>query len=400
MAREGTPARRSLVRGPLRLMQIAHVVPTYPPYRGGVGRLAEEYATRLRARGHDAHVFTPLYQHTPDDPPFVHRLSAPLRVGNAAFTPSLIACLRTFDLVHLHYPFFGGAEPVLVRSRLQGKQPLVLSYHMDAVAGGVRGAIFRWHARVVLPHIVRRANRVLVSSADYAAQSALAQIPGILALTEEHPYGVDTVRFHPGEEPILEKQLSIAPDVVSMIFVGRLDAAHHFKGLGVLFEALASVRWPRWRLLVVGDGPLRPNLEQQASRLGIDSRIEFLRDVSDEALPSHYRAADFHVCSSTAAAEAFSLVTLEAAASGIPTIASALPGVRTVVLDGQTGAHVPPNDPTALRATLCSFMEQPARRAELGRAARALAEACFQWEPAIDRLEQTYADVLEARNDP
>lgn len=248
-------------------MRIAHVVPTYPPYRGGVGRLAEEYATRLRARGRDVQVLTPRYQQHQGDSSFVQRLSSPLRIGNAALTPSLVSRLRGFDLVHLHYPFFGGAEPVLVRAWLGRDQPLVVSYHMDAVANGIKGAIFRWHARLVLPHIVHRADRVLVSSHDYASQSALASIPGCLAGVEEHPYGVDTERFRPGAEPMLRKRLSITPDLFTMIFVGGLDPAHHFKGLGVLLEALAGMRSHLWRLLVVGDGSLRPGFESRRGRL-------------------------------------------------------------------------------------------------------------------------------------
>ena len=379
-------------------MRIAHVVPTYPPYRGGVGRLAEEYAVRLRARAHDAQVLTPRYQHRENDPDFVQRLPSLLHVGNAAFIPSLVSRLRGFDLMHLHYPFFGGAEPVLVRGWLARDQPLVVSYHMDAVADGLKGAIFRSHARLVLPYIVRRAQRVLVSSNDYAAQSALARIRGCLARVEEHPYGVDTDRFRPGAEPALKKRLSITPDLFVIIFVGRLDPAHHFKGLGVLLEALAGMRSHLWRLLVVGDGSLRPGFESKAWKLGIHSRVTFLGDVSDETLPSHYRAAHLHVCPSTAAAEAFSLVTLEAAASGIPTVASALPGVRTVVADGETGIHVPPSDSSRLRVALQSLLDQPDRRVKFGHAARARAEARFRWEPAVDRLEATYRDVLSSRS--
>ena len=374
-------------------MHIAHVVPTYPPYRGGVGHLAAEYATRLRARGHDVQVFTPRYRHQPDDPDFVHRLAAPLRVGNAAIMPSLVSRPREFDVVHLHYPFFGGAEPVLLGKWLRAGQPLVLSYHMDAVADGVRGALFRLHARLVLPRIVVAADRVLVSSTDYAAHSALAAIGNALSRVEVHPYAVDTERFHPGHEPALRERLRIAPSDVALIFVSRLDPAHHFKGLPVLLDALARARLHGWRLVVVGDGSQRSGFERLARSLGLAERVSFAGDVSEADLPAYYRAADVHVCPSTAAAEAFSLVTLEAASSGIPTVASSLPGVRTVVVHGGTGLHVPPGDSAGLGLALDSLMQGAARTA-LGREARARAEALFQWEPAIMRLEQTYREVV------
>lgn len=375
-------------------MRVAHVVPTYPPYRGGVGRLAEEYATRLRARGHAIEVLTARCQPTPTDADFVRRLPAPLRAGNAAFLPSLVSRLRGFDLVHLHYPFFGGAEPVLLRKWFAPRQPLVLSYHMDAVASGVRGALFRVHARVVLPRLIASVDRVLVSSLDYASHSTLARIGDVLSRVEVHAYGVDTERFRPGREPALRERLGIRPEDAVALFVSRLDRAHHFKGLAVLLGALSAASHPRLRALIVGDGPLRAGFERLAASKGLSGRVYFAGDVGDADLPAWYRAADLHVCPSTAGAEAFSLVSLEAAASGVPTIASSLPGVRTVVVDGVSGVHVPPDDPAALQRALIALIDNPQHRMALGRAARERAEMHYRWDLAIERLERTYTDLL------
>jgi glycosyltransferase involved in cell wall biosynthesis len=241
---------------------------------------------------------------------------------------------------------------------------------------------------------------VLVSSEDYASHSALAGIEGVLSRVEVHAYGVDTGRFHPGGEPGLRERLRIAPDEVGIIFVSRLDPAHHFKGLPILLDALAQARASRWRLVVVGDGALRERFEGLAGSLGIADRVHFARDVSDADLPAYYRASDVHVCPSTETAEAFSLVTLEAAASGVPTVASCLPGVRTVVLDGETGIHVPPRDPARLHQALRALIEREALRARLGNAARARVETYCQWDPLIDRLEQTYRGATLARGVP
>src|SRR5689334_19040947 len=98
-------------------MRIAHVVPVYPPRRGGMGQVAYEYTERLRARGHSVHVFTPRYADAPTAtvPDYVHRVRPPVHFGNAAALPSLLWQLAPFDLIHLHYPFYGGAEPVAWR---------------------------------------------------------------------------------------------------------------------------------------------------------------------------------------------------------------------------------------------------------------------------------------------
>jgi glycosyltransferase involved in cell wall biosynthesis len=234
---------------------------------------------------------------------------------------------------------------------------------MDAVADGVRGELFHLHARIVLPCIIASANRVLVSSTDYASHSALAGIGNVLSRVEVHPFGVDTERFHPGHEPALRERLGIALDETMVIFVSRLDPAHHFKGLPILLDAWTRLRRHGWRLVVVGEGSQRHGFEQLAASLRIADRVSFAGDVSDADLPAYYRAADVHVCPSTAAAEAFSLVTLEAAASGIPTVASSLPGVRTVVVHGETGVHVAPSDPVSLGLVLESLVNGPARTA-------------------------------------
>lgn len=372
-------------------MRIAQVVSTYPPYRGGMGRVAFEYTERLRARGHDVHVFTPdAPGRSDEDPAHVHRLPALLRVGNAALTPALAAAVAGFDLVHLHYPFFGGAEPVALHRFFGPPTPMVLTYQMDATAGGARGAFFRLHERVVLPWIVRRARRVLASSQDYFEASALAAVAGAQDRLEVLPHGVDLARFHPHDDPDRRREAVAGGDEPVVLFVGGLDRAHDFKGLPVLFDALAGLLHRPWRLVVVGDGDRRAAFEADARARGLASRIRFVGDVADVDLPGIYRAADLHVLPSTSQAEAFGLVTLEAASSGIPSIVSDLPGLRTTVVDGETGLIAPPADSAALARAIARLIDGPDERQRMGAAARQRVLREHDWEPIIGRLEDIY----------
>lgn len=358
-----------------------------------MGRIAHEYAVRLRERGHDVRVFTARHPALADVPDYVNTLTSPIRVGNAAFIPSLAWRLHRFDVVHLHYPFFGGVEPLLLRRLLRPRQALVVSYHMDAVGRGVRGALFAAHERVVLPHVLAHADCVIVSSLDYAQASAIARrLPG-LRHVEVHPYGVDLDRFRPGREPALRSALGLDGETPLLVFVSALDPAHHFKGFPVLVDALRQLTHARWRLAVVGDGPWRSRYADLAGAAGLAERVHFAGDVSDADLPRYYRAADVHLFPSTAAAEAFGLVCLEAAASAVPTVASALPGVRRVVLDRETGLHVRPNDCGDLAVAIQRLLERPDLRAQLGTAARARAAAEFDWNIRVAQLEETYFAV-------
>jgi glycosyltransferase involved in cell wall biosynthesis len=307
--------------------------------------------------------------------------------------PSLFHRLSGFDLVHLHYPFFGGAEPVIVRKAMRPDQGLVMTYHMDAAADGMKGALFSAHRRLLFPWLVNRVDRILVSSFDYADHSALAELD-VRDRIEEHAFGVDLVRFSPGEDRSLAEQLKIPEKAPKLLFVGGLDTAHAFKGLPQLLGALTDVRNEEWHLVVVGDGNLKETYVAQAMDHGLQSRVTFVGGVPPEDLPRYYRLADVHLFPSTKRSEAFGLVALEAAASGIPTIASDLPGVRTVVEDGATGLLVPPGDRGALTRAILVFLEQPDLRQRLGLSARNSAEQKYAWDPLITRLEATYDSVL------
>ncbi|MFA4845275.1 MAG: glycosyltransferase family 4 protein, partial [Patescibacteria group bacterium] len=235
---------------------IAHVVCTYPPYRGGMGNVAYEYVERLRGRGYNVHVFTIQDREVIDDPRYIHRIPGIIQIGNAGVLPSLFHRLAGFDLVHLHYPFFGGAEPVIVRKAMTQNQGLVMTYHMDNIGAGVKGALFSAHRRLLFPWLVNRVDRILVSSMDYAKNCALAELD-VMDRIEEHPFGVDLERFHPGKETELRTAHGIRADIPVLLFVGGLDEAHVFKGLTVLFEALALIVEREWHLVVVGDGALK-----------------------------------------------------------------------------------------------------------------------------------------------
>jgi len=131
---------------------------------------------------------TPEQEHAPElqsRVDYAHRLKPSLSYGNAARMPQLQQELDSFDLVHLHYPFFGGAEPTLVRKAVSQNQGLVMTYHMDATGNGLRGTLFSAHRRVLLPWIVNRVDRILASSQNYIDGSAIAEIPNAMDRVEK-----------------------------------------------------------------------------------------------------------------------------------------------------------------------------------------------------------------------
>ena len=223
------------------------------------------------------------------------------------------------------------------------------------------------------------------------------------------PNGVDVERFAPpaGSGDGVRRRHGLASGEPAgpagegvVLFVGSLDRAHYFKGLPVLFEAVRRLGRAAPRVLIVGDGDLRPDYEQRVAALGLGERVRFAGRVSDAALPDYYAAADLVVLPSVTRGEAFGVVLLEALASGRPVIASDLPGVRAVVRATGGGLLTPPGDAGALAAAIGALAADPARRAELGQAGRRAVAAQFAWPAIARRLEATYRGVLAPTSHP
>ena len=375
-------------------MRVAHVTATFPPYYGGTGNVCYHNARVLAERGHDVHVYTAAWPGVPDDPPgvTVHRLKPLLRLGNAPLLPQLLR-LRGFDLVHLHYPFYTGAEMVALSGL-----PYVVTYHQDVRIPGLLGRMTSIHDSTVGDRLLRRATRLCPTSLDYFQQSRFACLlergDGQVV---ELPNGVDDGRFQPGPIDVAERARRQLPrDGFVVVFVGGMDRAHFFKGVPLLLRALTSL--PDVSALMVGDGDLRSDFVELAAELGIADQVRFTGRVPDRHLPAIYRAGDVTILPSWTAGEAFGLVLIEAMACGRPVIASDLPGVRTVVSDGEDGLLVPPGDETALAAAIRSMAAlPPERRLAMGMAGRSKVEARYSWERIGDRLEALYLDVLHER---
>lgn len=377
-------------------MKIAQITPVYPPYAGGIGAIAYEYTERLRARGLDVQVTTPAYKATRrgDDPEYVHRMAPVVEWGNAAFIPRLRKVLSEYDVIHLHYPFFGGAEVVAFDELMGNDIPLVVTYHMDVIASGLKGAFFAAHRRALMPTIMRRANRILVSSLDYAETSDIRLLLDDTRVVEL-PFGVDTERFSPGHAAHIRARHGVPMTSPVILFVGGLDRAHYFKGISVLLDALEQVKNRDWHAVIVGEGDMRASYEAMSRVTPVSDRIHFVGKVSFQELPEYYRMSTIHVLPSTDRSEAFGIVNLEASASGIPSIVSSLYGVRTTVVDGETGLHVPPHDVQALTIALDALLEQPTVAERMGELARRRVEEEYAWPGLIDRLVGVYQEVVK-----
>lgn len=380
-------------------MKIAQVVSTFPPYRGGMGSIAKEYSTYLAKLGHEVVVFTPAYsrlRNLPEFPFRVERLRPVFRFGNAAFVPQLIGKLKSFDVVHLHYPFFGGAEAlnIAVSSSRNQKPRYIITYHMDNVGSGMLGMIYSWYRENIMPTIIENADKVLVSSEDYMKHSALKDIAEKKPqLFETLPFGVDTHRFFPKEkdQEFLKKN-GLEPGVPIILFVGGMDRPHYFKGVDDLIRAAEILLKKNIssQFVFVGNGKLIASYKMFAENLGISKQVHFFEGVFDELLPKWYQSSDVFVLPSKDRSEAFGIVLLEAMASGIPVIASNLPGVRSVVQDGESGFLCSPSDPESISEKIKILLADDILRKKMGESAKKRVLEHYEWGKIIEQLVEVY----------
>ena len=207
------------------------------------------------------------------------------------------------------------------------------------------------------------------------------------------PNGVDLERFRnlDNGSVVAASQASEAGPVVGC--VARLEPR---KRIDVLLQAFSQV-WrslPDARLIVIGDGELRSNLEELAREFGIHQAVEFLGQRND--VPELLARMDIFVLASSH--EGLSNAVLEAMAAGLPVVATNAPGICEVIHDDVTGRLVPVGDVDAIAAAVLDLSRFPEKRYRMGQAGRKLVEQEYSLSAAVRRLEELYVSLLQAKS--
>lgn len=375
-------------------MRIAIVTPVFPPYISGMGNVVYHHARILKEGGHDISVLTPNYKNRKTREEIqegirIIRLRPFFQYGNAAFIPTMAKYLGEFDILYLHYPFFGGAD-VVFRYLKSHKKKLIVYYHMDVVGKRWKNIIFSLYSAIYIPKIIQCSHRVLVSSEDYVSSSFLQNsFQKAREKFEIIPFAVDTKVFIPYQkDQELMSRLGVEGRKV-MVFVGALDRAHYFKGVENLLRAFKMVS-DKYFLVIVGKGDLSSWYKDLAEKLGVQKCVRFCENVSNDELPKYYQLSDVVVLPSIDSSEAFGIVLLEGLSCGKPVIASSLPGVRTVVEDGKNGILVPPSDITALKNALQKILEDDVLAHTFGKEGRKKVEANNSWDIISEKLKKIF----------
>jgi len=372
-----------------------------------------QLAAALARRGVLVDVYT-----RADDPalPAVVGVEPGLRVHHIAAGP--LGPVPKSALAGLIDEFTDG---VATRFRESPPDALHANYWLSGVAGHALkhrfdlplGCTFHTLARVkgLDPGDAREreeAEAAVIGCSDAVVTSCSAEADEIIELYGTDPSrvvvitpGVDHAFFGPGSRPAARRAIGAAEDGAMVLSVGRIQA---LKGLDVAVEAFGLLagaghasRYGDTRLVVVG-GPSGPDgddylaaVRQRARDLGVLDRIRWVPPQPHAVLASYYRAADVALVPSQF--ESFGLVALEAAACGIPVIATAVGGLKTLVLDGRTGL-LRPRSGRAFADAMGDILGDHAYADELGRCAARHARA-FTWSRAARQLVSLFSELAD-----
>lgn len=284
------------------------------------------------------------------------------------------------SLLHAHY-----ASGYGLMATLSGCRPrLVSAWGSDIQEFPERSPLHRMLLRRVL------------CSADAVACTSLSMTRRVQSLTGGRvqpvvtPFGVDIDRFAPVGE-------ATVPHEDGTLYIGTVKSLASVYGIDLLLRAFAALRCrvadaPTLRLRIVGDGPQRGELYELTSSLGLQDAVEFVGTVPNVRVPAELRSLDVFVVASRH--EGFGVAAVEAAACGLPVVASTAGGLPEVVDDGTTGLLVPVEDVDTLTAAIARLIDDAVLRHRLGAAGREMAVQRYGCAACVATMLSLYRRVM------
>jgi glycosyltransferase involved in cell wall biosynthesis len=306
-------------------------------------------------------------------------LSKPRHI-RAALRLAQILLQHSVDILHSHLSYASlFASPI---GRLCRVPVIIETPHLREAwrHGWLKGGfvIDRFLGRSVSYYIaVSEANARYLADQKGLPQEKIVVIHNGCALDRFNPQ-------QPGSRD-LKRNLGFDESDPVLLAVARLEPQ---KGHSILLKALLAVRreFPRVRLVCLGEGSLRADLEGAARALSLGESVRFVGYQSN--VGDWLALADITVLPSFF--EGLPLVAIESLAAGKPMVATAVDGTPEVVVDGKTGLTVPPGDASRLGDAICQLLREPALRQALGRAGREWVLEHFSREEQIRRTQEFY----------
>jgi len=375
-------------------MKIAFVISTFPPQVGGMGQVAFEEARRLFLLGHQVTIFT--LNHKGFD--FSVEKNLPFKIvrlngflfGDAGLAFGLFSKLKKFDLVHLHYPFYGSAHYVVLAKLVYG-QKYVLTYHMDARPQGFLKKSLQLVYDILFAKLIfKNAEKIITVDQDHLKSSDFYRILEKDKIYEV-PNAVDTEMFKPGKISNIDFLKKTANKKVAL-FVGN---PLPFKRLDFILKSWSLLDNKSGILIVASDGYEIEKYKKMAFDLNISDSVSFVgRQKDQKDLVDFYRRADCLIVASKGSAESFSLVAAEAASTGAVVVVSNSAGIKNRVVDKVSGFVFEADSPQSLSDKINeAFNLSDGQKNDFSKKARLSILEKFSWNNHMDLLLKIYQSL-------
>ncbi len=380
-------------------MRILVIVYEFPPVGGGGGVVARDIATGLAKRGHQVQVLSSHFNKLPRQETrngiHIVRVPSARKSPYQASFPSMAAfvlagsvaglrLVRRFqpDLIHVHFAVPSG--PVAWLLSRWYKVPYVLTVHLGDVPGGVPEKTDKWFRWIFpfTPPIWRDAAQVVAVS-EHTRQLALRHYPVNIKVI---PNGTNLSEF-----ATLEIRLNQPPLI---LFVGRFVPQ---KDPLTFVHTLAAIKNLPWRAQMLGDGPLRPQVEACIYAERLEDRIELLGWVPPEQVIQAFCKADILFMPSLS--EGLPVVGVQAIAAGLAIVASRVGGYVDIVDPGYNGYLLSPQDQHGFAQTLQTILSSPEKLLELRQSSRQKARA-FDLEKVVEAYESFLQQAVTKHKKP
>ena len=371
-------------------MRIGMLADGYKPHVSGITNVIALSKRFLEEAGHDVYVFTfggDDYQD--DEPNIIRTRGVPLidtgYYVSVRYSSQAQKILRTMDLVHVHHPLTSGR--LAIRYCTSRGIPIVFTNHTrydlyaQAYLPMIPEAFGDAFLRAYMPSFCKSCDLVIAPSAGL--RDVLVHF-GVDTPIEVIPNGVDIKPFGAVEQPIPRQKFGFKQDDIVLTYMGRLGIEKNLPFLLRSFAGIANT-YENVRLLVIGDGSDRENLEERVRLMGLAEQVHFTGMVPYNDLPAYMAAADAFVTASVS--EVHPLSVIEALASGLPVVGIQSPGVGDTIQDGITGYLAPEEDMAAFTAKLSRIVTDSENREKMSRQAKQAA--------SLYAIENTTEIILE-----
>lgn len=346
-------------------------------------RILEE-ARGMIARGHEVSLLCPPESRLFAEAPRygVPAFAAPIARKNLKGLIAMRRCLQKYrpDVLNTHSSTDTWLAALACRG-LANPPPIVRTRHISAAVS--QNPASRWLYRGAVRHVV---------TTGEALRRQLIEQTGIdPGRVTSVPTGIDTTRFSPVDrETRAEIRQRFGLDPAGR-YIGIVATLRSWKGHLYLLEAFAALAHPDWRLLIVGDGPMRTTIEARIAELGITSRVSMVgqRDDSED----WFRAMDIF-CLPSYANEGVPQALVQAMLTGLPIVTTPVGAILEAVTQEETALIVPPRDTEAIKAALSRLIEDAELRGNIGLRGRRDAQMRFSHERMVDHMETIFRGVL------